>query len=76
MPTITQVATGLTEGDNVILFNITLNKPIDRSLTFSINFTRGSSNDHDYIITNATIPPYEVKGTMQIIVLDDGLTEG
>ena len=55
--TITPAATSVKEGNQLVI-NITTDKPIDRSLTFTFKQTGGTANGDDYSVEPAVIAPY------------------
>jgi len=68
------------EGDT-IKYTITLDKPIDRAITFSVRFdtlaTKADVNDADFIMDGATavIEPYTTETELMIIVNYDNIPE-
>jgi len=72
-PTATFVnATGstVTEGDTIV-FNITIDKTLDRALTFSFNQTGGTADDHDYIADPVVLQPYTKSAKFMIVTVAD-----
>lgn len=63
--TIAPVATSVAEGNQLII-NITTDKMIDRSLTFTFKQTGGTANADDYTVEPAVIAPY-TKSTQMVI---------
>lgn len=63
--TIAPVATSVSEGNQLII-NITTDKMIDRSLTFTFKQTGGTANGDDYTVEPAVIAPY-TKSTQMVI---------
>jgi len=63
--TITPVATTVQEGNNLII-NITIDKMIERSLTFTFKQTGGTADEDDYAVEPAVIAPY-TKSTQMVI---------
>jgi len=65
-------ATGTTvaEGDTII-FNITLDKTIDRSVTFNFRQTGGTANSDDYTVVPGVVAPYTKTAQLYIIFLED-----
>lgn len=62
----------VSEGDT-ITYTITMDKTIDRSVTFSVNQTGGTAvNHHDYEVIPATVQPYSLEAELLIVFpLDD-----
>ena len=65
MATVAPVATTVSEGNQLII-NITTDKPIDRSLTFTFKQTGGTADEDDYSVAPAVIAPY-TKSTQMVI---------
>lgn len=63
--TIAPVATSVSEGNQLII-NITTDKMIDRSLTFTFKQTGGTANADDYSVEPAVIAPYTKSAQMVI----------
>lgn len=65
-------ATGTTvaEGDTII-YNITLDKTIDRSVTFNFKQTGGTANGDDYTVVPGVVAPYTKTAKLYIIFLED-----
>lgn len=63
--TIAPVATTVSEGNQLII-NITTDKMIDRSLTFTFKQTGGTANADDYSVEPAVIAPYSKSAQMVI----------
>jgi hypothetical protein len=55
--TIAPVATTVMEGENLVV-NITIDKMIERSITFTFVQTGGTADDNDYSVEPATLQPY------------------
>jgi hypothetical protein len=55
--TITPVATTVMEGENLVV-NITIDKMIERSITFTFVQTGGTADENDYSVESATLQPY------------------
>ncbi|NNC51339.1 MAG: hypothetical protein HKO01_12490 [Flaviramulus sp.] len=68
----------LNEGDeNVLVWDVTVDKPIDRNLNFSWVVLGGTATLHeDYDLVNATIPAYETTGQLMIMIHNDSAVEG
>lgn len=63
------------EGDTII-YDITFDKMLDRSVTFHFTQTGGEAEiDHDYMVEAAVVKPYTLEAQMMIIFLDDGVPE-
>jgi hypothetical protein len=60
--------TTLSEGDTVVLYTITTNKPIVNSLTFRATQTGGTATSEDYEIINAVIQPWSTEAQLTIII--------
>jgi hypothetical protein len=65
-------ATGTTvaEGDTII-YNITLDKTIDRSITFNFKQTGGTANGDDYTVVPGVVSPYKKTAQLLIIFHED-----
>jgi hypothetical protein len=63
-------ATNVNEGDTII-YNISLNKQLDRSVTFSARVIGGTASDEDFVVTPATVKPYSNNATLTIVVDQD-----
>ncbi len=65
-------ATGTTvaEGDTII-YNITLDKTIDRSITFNFKQTGGTANGDDYTVVPGVVAPYTKTAKLYIIFHED-----
>lgn len=65
-------ATGTTvaEGDTII-YNITLDKTIDRSVTFSFRQTGGTCDGDDYTVKPGVVAPYTMTASLLIIFHED-----
>ena len=75
MVTFTTDFTGdATEGD-IITYNITFDKPIERSVTFTAVPVDGSADDHDYFSEPVVLAPYTKSADLDIQVLADGFPE-
>jgi hypothetical protein len=58
--------TTVTEGDT-IFYDITIDKMIDRSITFSLKQTGGTATEDDYTVIPAVLAPYTVSTQLLII---------
>ncbi len=56
----------VTEGDTVA-YTITLDKMIDRSVTFTVTQIGGTAGDHDWEVVNAVVEPYTLEAELLII---------
>lgn len=63
--TVTPTATIVAEGDQLVI-NITTDKIIDRSLTFTLKQTGGDADEDDYTVDPAVIAPYTKSAQMVI----------
>jgi hypothetical protein len=64
--------TDVTEGDT-ILYTITLDKTIDRSITFHATQTDGDAELHaDYEATDGVLAPYTLETEVMVVITDDG----
>ncbi|MDX9695026.1 MAG: hypothetical protein RBT49_04475 [Bacteroidales bacterium] len=68
--------TTIAENDTVVLFTITIDKPIDRALTFRPTQTGGTATAEDYKITNATIAPWTTQAQVVMITTEGWAGEG
>jgi hypothetical protein len=68
--TIAPVATSVSEGNQLII-NITTDKMIDRSLTFTFKQTGGTADADDYSVSPAVIAPYSKSVQMVINTEND-----
>lgn len=63
------------EGDTII-YDITVDKMLDRSVTFHFTQTGGDAEiDHDYTVEAAVLQPYTLETQMMIIFIEDGVPE-
>ncbi len=67
-------STSLTEGDTLI-YTITMDKMIDRSVTFSPVVTGGTADEDDYTAEPAVLQPYNTEVKFYIVASEDGLPE-
>lgn len=58
------------EGDTII-YSISINKTIDKSLTFSAQVVGGAADDDDIVVARGTIAPYETETEVMIIFDQD-----
>lgn len=68
--TITPTATTVMEGNSLII-DITVDKMIDRAITFTFNQTGGTADEEDYTVASATLQPYTKSVQMVIKALVD-----
>lgn len=68
--TFTPSVTSVTEGDTII-YTISIDKPIDRSITFTLNQTGGTATEEDYVALPAVLQPYTKSVEMLVITLAD-----
>ena len=64
--------TTITEGDTII-YTITTDKKIERSMTFSFKQTGGTATDHDYVVVPGVIEPYTLSTQVIIITANDNV---
>ena len=64
--------TEITEGDT-ILYTITFDKAIDRSVTFHATQSDGDAEaDVDFIATPGVLAPYALETEVSVVIVDDG----
>jgi hypothetical protein len=68
--TVTPAATSVIEGNSLII-NITIDKMIERAITFTFKQTGGTANEEDYTVEAATLEPYSKSVQMVINALMD-----
>lgn len=68
--TVTPTATTVLEGNSLII-NITVDKMIDRALTFTFKQTGGTATEEDYTVAPAVLQPYTKSIQMVIATLED-----
>jgi len=68
--TVTPTATTVMEGNSLII-NITIDKTIDRAITFTFNQTGGTADEADYTVAPATLQPYTKSVQMVLEALLD-----
>ena len=70
--TFTSNFTGSTvaEGDTVV-YTVSINKPIDRALTFSASVIGGDADDSDIEVLTGTIDPYTTETEVSIVFTKD-----
>jgi len=76
VPTFTAVGTTSVDEGAVYKYTITLDKMLDRSLTFSMVQTGGTATEEDdYEVEPAVLPPYTNTGELVISVIEDDFPE-
>jgi hypothetical protein len=78
-PTVTYTANvsggSVTEGQKFI-YTITLDKPIDRALTFSATQTGGTAiADEDFVVSPVVLQPYSTEAKLEIEIIEDDYPE-
>jgi hypothetical protein len=68
--TFTPSVTTVIEGDTII-YTINIDKPIDRSITFTLKQTGGTADEEDYTVAPAVLQPYTKSVEMLVITLTD-----
>ncbi len=68
--TVTPAVTTVVEGNSLII-NITIDKMIDRALTFTFRQTGGTANEEDYTVEAAVLTPYTKSIQMVIETIED-----
>ena len=63
------------ENETQIVYNITMDRPVNRTTTFSARQIGGTADPDDYEISSAVINAYETEGQVVITVLNDRLAE-
>jgi hypothetical protein len=67
---VNSTGTTVTEGDTII-YDISIDKTIDRAITFSFNQTGGTCNSDDYYVVPAVISPYYKSAQLLIVFNKD-----
>ncbi|HNW56313.1 MAG TPA: hypothetical protein PKM69_00970 [Bacteroidales bacterium] len=67
-------STSIKEGDTLV-YKVTTDKPIDRSITFTLKVKGGTANQDDYQAASAVLQPYTTEAYMYIIAVNDGFPE-
>lgn len=62
--------TTVTEGDTII-YNITIDKKIDRAITFSFKDTGGTATTDDFVVVPGVLEPYTLSTKVLIITIND-----
>ncbi len=70
-----QTYTTVKEGDTLV-YNISIDKLIDRSLTFSARIIGGNGDENDIIITPGVIAPYSKQTAVKVVIPQDWDIEG
>lgn len=68
--TVTPSVTSVVEGNSLIV-NITIDKMIDRALTFTFKQTGGTATEEDYTVAPAVLQPYTKSIQMEIVTIED-----
>lgn len=68
--TFTPSVTTVIEGDT-ITYTISIDKPIDRSITFTLKQTGGTADAEDYTVAPAVLQPYTKSVEMLVITIED-----
>jgi hypothetical protein len=66
--------TSLVEG-NAITYTITIDKPLDRALTFSAKVKGGTADEHDFVADAAVLAPYTTQTQLTINAVADDFPE-
>jgi hypothetical protein len=66
--------TAVTEGDT-INYTITLDKMLDRAITFTVMQQDGTADENDYTFSEVTIAPYTTEASFQLIINMDDFPE-
>ena len=76
LPTFTASGSNSVNEGSVFKYTITLDKMLDRSLTFTPIITGGTATDgDDFVIEPATLPPYTKTGELIVDVIADDVPE-
>lgn len=67
-------STSVKEGDTLV-YKITTDKPIDKSITFTMKVNSGTADENDYTVESAVLEPYTTETEMYIITTADGFPE-
>ena len=70
--TFTSPGTTVTEGDTII-YNIAIDKMIDRSITFSFKQTGGTGTEADFVVVPGILQPYTLSTEVMVITLNDAV---
>ncbi len=60
----------VTEGDTIV-YNIAIDKQVDRSLTFDAKLVGGTADDHDFVSTAGVIAPYTSTTSVTVVIPED-----
>jgi len=72
--TASSAGTTLTEGDTLV-YTITIDKKIDRALTFSARVTGGTADEADFLAESVVLEPYTTEAKLYIIAVADDFPE-
>lgn len=72
--TLSSPSTSIVEGDTLI-YIITTDKPIDRSITFSAEALSGTAGAEDYIIIPTVLEPYTTEVKLYVVTVRDNMPE-
>lgn len=64
----------VTEGDT-IMYTITTDKMLDRSITFHATWLDGTADDHDYTYSEAVLAPYSTEVSMMVVFPQEDIIE-
>lgn len=67
--------TTVTEGDTII-YNISIDKKIDRAITFSFKKNGGTATADDFVVVPGVLAPYTLSTEMLIITINDDTLGG
>jgi len=73
--TVTTNASGTINEGETVIYTITFDKPIERSVTFT-PMVSGTSDDHDYLLESVSVAPYTTSVQLPIEVFEDYEIEG
>ena len=74
--TVTSNATGTINEGETVIYTISFDQPIERSVTFTPVVVGGTSDDHDYALEAVTLAPYTTSVQLPIEVYEDYEIEG
>ncbi len=76
LATITALGSGTTinEGDTLV-YSVTLDKMLDRAVTFSVVITGGTADEDDFVAEPLVLGPYAKEGKLYIIAQEDDVPE-
>ncbi len=61
--------------EDVIVFDVTLDKMMDESVTFTARQTGGTATEDDYEVVSAVMAPYSTSVEVKIIIKNDAMIE-